>query len=350
MKKYLLSLMLLPLSSAALASDDVGYNAFLQYRNTGHKIGTSPYSNEIMPDTSGGQKFFPSLQSRELTYFKNVARTTKDVIAYGDWNKKYRVIFGYEQGYGKSKTSKSSYGYSDDSGTLFVMADTLVAKNFRLGGGLSFDVFDTDYHVGDMYQNQSNIMTSLYSIYNNPESQIRVRNILYLGFGKTNLKRQSDALSYKSDFYSGYYGMQNAVSKTFNIKYGLYLQPSAELNFYGVSREKFSENNGFALDHNDGHQIEGLVGIYAGWKNDKISLKSGPELTSVLTDIRKAYYIEYGGGDVLLKKRTEDKNYVVWKNYVTYNINDNVSLYGDFRYYERSDDNILWTIGINYKF
>lgn len=350
MKKTILFLTALFYTTSLQAKDDVAYYSFLQYRHFGAKIGVDYVTPKNDSDPTSAKKFFPSLLSEEMSYFKNTARTTKEAISYGDWDKEYRVMFGYEQDISKSKTSNSSYGNKDNSGTGFIMADKLIKNNWRLGAGVSFNDYDTDYKNSDMYQNQQNIMTSFHSVYNNQPNQIRIRNVLYLGLGKTKINRVGNQ-NYKSDFSATYYGLENTFSKTFNFDYGLYLQPSTELNFYGISQNGFDEQNGFKIGDNSGVQIEGLWGLFAGIKTQKWNLKSGPELVHIFSDPRDVYTIfDANYNPVSLKKKYDQKDYVVYKTYLTYKASDQLNIYSDFRYYERENDNIVWTLGINYRF
>lgn len=322
--KYLTAIILSLICFDVLAQDNTGYYGFYQYRNFGAKMSADYFPSPNEPDPSAAKRFFPSVLSKELTYLKNNNRTTKEAISYGDWDKPYRIMFGIEQDMAKSKTSKSSYGGNDDSYNAFFLIDKLQIKNWRLGGGINFNHFQSEFNPDNMELKQQNIMAILYSVYNNAPQQIRIRNVLYLGNGSNELRRSGNGI-YDTKFSSQYYSLENTISKTFNISSLFYLQTSGELNYLGIRTNSIKEDNGFSLKRSTNYEIDGLIGVFAGIKYKNFNLKSGPELNHIFSDPRKAFYLYNENNDAIpMKKKHEQKNYVVYKTYLTYKYNDNL--------------------------
>ncbi len=340
-------------STLAFASDDVGYSAFIKYRNFGAKKGVSSSPQVVVSDPDGGKNIFPSINSFAMSYFGNLGRTVQDAIAMGDWDKEYRVVYGYEHNYTKSKNSTSSYGSTNNTGNFFANIDKSISPSIRVGGGLALGVMDADYSVEDMYQNQQSAMSYWFLSYKNTEYDILHRSIAYLGYGNADLKRISDTGTYTSDFSTLYYGMENIVYKNVKINDSkFYLRPTAEFNYYGTNQEGFNEGGkGFNLPDNNAYKVDIGLAFYAGYKAEKFDIRLGYDWTSILSDPRKAYDLYYYDGSTLeLDKKTSDNNYGTWRASFSCEINNNASFVSDIRYYDRDSDNIMFTLGLNYDF
>ncbi|MFI3240956.1 MAG: hypothetical protein R3Y43_00130 [Alphaproteobacteria bacterium] len=348
MKKIGLITLLSLSSSMAFASDDVGYNAAVKYRNFGASKGALNVAENIVPGIAGGSNIFPSVSSLGMSYFSNVGRTFQDSIGYGDWDKLYRVSFGYEYDYINSKNTKSSYGLDAGLNNFYVTADKKITDSVRLGAGVSFASFNTDYMVKDMYLNQQNVMSSFFMTYN--ENNTKWLSLLYLGVGTSDLRRVSDVDVHKSNFLTMYYGFENTASKDFNFN-NFYARPVLDFNYYGVLREGFVENNGFDLSHHNAYKIDFGTAFYVGYKNNKFDVRVGPDFTTILSDPRKAYTLDYYDGSSLeIAKNTADKHYLTWRANFSYKMTDDFSFVSDFRYYEKESHSKMFTLGLNYKF
>lgn len=356
-KICLLSTLFLIATPQAFASDEVGYYMFGQYRYFGPKMRVAEVPDGIDNNTKAAQRFFPSLAKQNYNYFKNVARTFKDGISYGDWDKPYRVMFGYERDDRHIRTSKGTYGHRDYSNNLFLMADKAYANNYwRLGAGLSLSDYQSEYDNG-AENNQKNSMAMLYAIYNDAPNQIRLRSRAYLGYGKNDVKRLAEVndniVNFSSNASSTYYGFENTLTKTFSHDSGLYLQPSAEFNGFGITRNLLSENNnGTSLERRSTFLLEGLAGIFAGIKGsdnfgNKYNFKIGPEITYIFSSPYEGYT---SLDDIQFKDFHDRKDVITWKAYLNYDFSNGFGIYSDLRYYHKGDDNIAGVFGVNYRF
>ncbi len=354
MKKIAILTALALSPTLAMASDDISYNAFIKYRNFGAKKGVTSAPDIIIADPiDGGKGFFPSINSYQMSYFGNVGRTVQDAIAMGDWNSLYRVTMGYEHNYTNVDNSSSTYGSDTNTGNLFVNADKLYSKNVRLGAGIAAGYMDADYSTENMNQEQASLMSFYYLTYKNKEYDILHRSIAYLGYGKTDLRRVSATETHHSDFSSLYYGLENIVYKNFKAgSKGLYVRPAFELNYYGISQEGFRESgNGFDLPYNSSYKVDMGLQLYVGLKHNKFDLRAGYDWTALLSDPAKSYNISYYDGTSLdLEKRTSDRTYGTWRASFSYKVTDDTSFVSDIRYYDRSADNIMFTLGFNFGF
>lgn len=340
-----------------MANEEIGYYAFGQYRYFGPKMHVKEAFDGVDNNAKSAQRFFPSLAKQNYNYFKNVARTFKDAISYGDWDKPYRVTFGYERDDRHIRTSSGSYGHRDYADNLYLTADKAFANNYwRFGAGLSLSSYESNYdnHVSNQ---QHNGMAMFYAIYNDAPNQIRWRGRTYLGYGQNDVERLSkvdnNIINHKSDASSTYYGFENTLTKTFAHSSGLYIQPSVEFNGFGVTRNLLSENNnGTALERRSTFLLEGLAGIYGGIKGkdgfgNSYNFKIGPEMTYIFSSPYDGYATIDG---INFKDFHDRKDYLTWKAYLNYDFTNGFGLYSDVRYYHKGDDNMATVFGINYRF
>ncbi len=350
------------ISCSAMA--DTGYYLFVQNRYFGHKLDTETYGHSLDESPVCAAKFYPSAAKHLFSYLKNTSRTINESIAYGDWDKPYRVIGGFEYDYKRNKASKSAYGYRDRSGSLFILADRALSGNYvRLGGGAVLTRYDSSYD-GDMYQDDENFYAVLYLIYNDAARQIRWRSRASAGFGSSGVRRRAGSQniekSFKDDFHNYFYGWENALSRTFQ-KGVYYVQPQAELNILGLRRGKITEpeiaGRGIQIPENQQTLIESIWTLYAGVKgtdsfSGKYDFKVGPALTFIHSDPYDAFYGigYYDDNAVYFKARRDERDYITWKAVAKYTFPNGFGIYGDFRYYQKDKDSVAWLMGINYRF
>lgn len=352
-KKIILSLSLGLIPFSALASDDVGYYTFGQYRYFSPKLATDNYYHSLDNDINSAHRFYPNIAKQQFSYLKNSSRTINETIGYGDWDKPYRVMSGFEHDYKHNKSSKSNYGYKSDSNSFFLLGDKAYYNNyFRFGGGVVLTQYDTDY-VNNIHQKDENFESVFYGIYNDSENQIRWRLRGYLGYGESSIRRASQTGTDKSDFNSYYYGLENIVSKTFQSGV-FFVQPQAEFNGLGVNRGKI-DGSVYDMPQNDSMLWYGAAVVYVGIKgkdnfNNSYSFKVGPEVTRNFSDPYDSFYSQNGSETLYFKARPDERDYVTWKAYLSYNFENGLGLYSDFRYYMKDADSTAMALGVNYRF
>lgn len=362
-KKTLLiaSALIFPLEAKAQEQqNNTGYYIFSQMRYFGPKLDTQYFISGIDENDKSAQRFYPNIAKHQYAYLKNSARTIKDAMGYGDWDKPYRVMMGHEYDYRHSKTSSSSYGYEDRSNSLFLLADKGYYNNYvRFGGGLSVSKYESEYDNG-IEKDDHNILASLYGIYNDAPNQIRLRSRLHFGYGNSDLERKTVDGVFKDDINTFYYGFDNTLSQTFQSGI-FFLQPQVELNGLGISHDEISEhgNPQYAFDIKDKNQFswEGIVELYLGIKgkdnfNNSYSFKFGPSLTRIFSDPYDSFYgfNKLSGDEVFFKARRDKRDYMTWKAYFTYKLENGLGWYSDFRYYQKDKDSISYALGVNYNF
>lgn len=352
--------LLFPSLLSAQSTPEVGYYLFGQYRYFGPKLAVDKTSNEIGGSADSAKRFYNTLSKPQFNFFKNTGRTFKDAMGYGDWEKPYRVMSGFEYDFRQSKNSSSSYGYNDKSGTFFLLGDKAFANNYwRFGAGLALSRYNTEYHNA-MKLDQDNSLAMFYAIYNDAPRQIRLRSRAYLGYGQADFLRLAQngtsVQAFRDDFHTYYYGFENALSKTFSYN-NFYLQPTVEFNGWGLDRSKVSENGGAALQlkPRSPFLLDGLVGLYAGYKGkdtwgNKYNIKVGPDLTHVFSDPNDAFELYSEADSINMKKRPDKKDYITWKAYLNYDFTNGVGIYSDLRYYKKDKDSIAMALGLNYRF
>ena len=336
-KKIFLILISLPfLSTIAHANSEIGYYTFGQYRYFGPKMHVEEKTDGVDDYENSAQRYFPSQIKQNFNYFKNVARTAKETISYGDWDKPYRVMLGYERDDRHIRTSGGTYG--------------------RLGGGLSLSSYRSEYD-NNFETKEYNAMLIAYAIYNDAKNKFRWRGRVYLGYGNNDMERQADesgaTTDYSSDNNTSYYGFENSFTKEFAHQSGLFIQPYFDFNGFGIKRSSFKENNkGLEMKDRSYFLLETITGTAVGYKgtdnwNNKYSVKFGPEITYVLSNPAKSYTSTDG---VYFSKPNERKEYITWKAYLNYNFKNGFGLYNDIRYYDRADNNMAFMAGVNYRF
>lgn len=351
------------MSSSIAKASDTGYYVFGQYRYFGPKLNVDRVSDGIENNETSGKRFYNTLAKHQINYFKNTGRTFKDALSYGDWDKPYRIISGFEYDFRQSKTSGSSYGYNDKSGTFFLMADKAYANNYwRLGAGLSFTQYDTSYDNA-LSENQHNYMGIVYAVYNDAENEIRLRSRVFLGYGEADFRRLAEINgnleAFRGSFDTWYYGFENSLSKTFSHS-GFYLQPCLELNGRGLKRDEINEQGIYSYALNTKSRsyflLDGLAGLYAGYKGqdyfgNKYNIKVGPDFTYIFSDPYGQFELsDNAGNDIFMKKRPDHRDYITWKAYLNYYFNNGLGIYGDFRYYIKDSDSTSFALGLNYRF
>lgn len=349
--------------SGVSQASDVGYYTFGQYRYFGPKMDVEFVTDGIDANTTSGKRFYNTIAKRQINSFKNTGRTFKEAMSYGDWDKPYRVMSGFEYDFRQSKTSGSSYGYNDKSGTFFLMGDKAYANNYwRLGAGVALTSYDSSYNMAHE-DSHENYMAMLYAVYNDAPNEIRLRSRVYLGRGESDFKRIADINgaeeAFRGSYDSWYYGFEHSLSKTFSHN-GFYLQPTVELEGYGVDRDEINEhgNGTYALNTKarSFFMLDGLVGIYAGYKGEdyfgnKYNIKVGPDLTTIFSDPYGQFYLyDNAGSETFMKKRPDYNNYLAWKAYFNYYFDNGLGIYSDFRYYIKDADSVAFALGLNYKF
>lgn len=341
---------------------DTGYFLFGKYRYFGPKKGSAYVADGIEDNETSGSRFYNTLARHQINYFKNTGRTFKEAMNYGGWKKDVRVMSGFEYDFRQAKTSTSSYGYNDKSGSYFLLSDKAVAGTFwRLGGGVSLSRYDSSYDNG-LRENQRNYMGALYAIYNEPANQVRLRSRLLFGYGQSDIKRIAEINGrqelFRGSFNNWYYGFENSLSKTFGQ--GLFIQPLIEFNGWGIRQDNISEKGlpGYMLqtESRSRFMMDGLAGIYAGVRGkdafgNHYNLKAGPDFTYILSDPYDAFELtEPEGKRIHMKKRPDYKKYTAWKAYLNYNLDNGLGFYSDFRYYVKDKDSVSFAIGLNYHF
>lgn len=362
---FVLSSTLLFLSSTSFAADEeVGHYVFGQARYFGPKLDIPNVSHVVDEHPNSATRFYPSLSKHLFSYLKNNSRTIKDAISYGDWDKPYRLISGFEYDYKNNKSSSSSYGYKNKSGSLFVLGDKAYQNNYiRLGGGVALTKYESDYE-NHLKQNDNNVQGILYAIYNDAPNQIRLRSRLSFGYGRSKVKRKSilndDVIKFHDDLSNWFYGFENALSKTF--QHDIYfIQPQLELNGLGIRRGSIAEHgfrdNTLQMDDNNLFSLEGILTLYAGVKgtdafNNRYNLKFGPGFTRILNDPYDAFYAkENASGDIVrFKERYDKRDYITWKLVGSYGFDNGWGVSSEFRYYKKDEDSIAWLLGVNYSF
>lgn len=330
------------------ANDDIGYYGFYQYRDFGAKMSVDYFPPNNNADPTSAKRYFSGIQSKQLSVLKNTTRTAKEALGYGDWNKPYRIMFGLEQDVSHHKTSASSYGSKDAGYNAFWLMDKQMAPAWRLGFGLTFNQINADYNPAGLGFEQQGVITSWYSLYQT--GGFRLRNILYLGGGKGQTKRLGND-TYEAEFDTRYLAIENNIRQTIELGNYFYLQPAAELNYYQVERNAINEGRGFYVGEQSNYQVEGLAAIFVGGKYKGFDLKFGPELNHIFSDPKKAYTLfDETSNPIFMAKKYDQKDYITYKTYLTYKAENGLGFYADYRYYERKNDNIVWTLGVNYKF
>lgn len=362
---FSLGLFTFPNIAVADTSKDVGHYIFGMTRYFGPKIDNSNIDHGVDDNIPSANRFYPSVSKHLFSYLKNNSRTIKDAISYGDWDKPYRLISGFEYDYKRNKASSSNYGYKDRSGSFFLMGDKAYYNNYiRLGGGVAITHYNSDidgYHS----QKDNNAEFVAYGIYNDSENQIRLRTRAYLGYGQTSTERRAKIdnhpeMRFRDNIYNYFYGLENSLSKTFQ-KNIFYFQPQVELNGLGMQRGKTSEHgyyaNALKIKENNLFLWEALLDLYVGVKGvdyygNSYNLKAGPSFTRILSDPYDGFgaYHKYSGEDVYFKPRYDKRDYITWKAYGTYVFQNGIGLYSEFRYYKKEADSIAWGLGINYRF
>ncbi len=352
-KKILCSISVLCFSSGAWASEETGYYTFANYRYFGPALATDNYAHTLDEDNQSVSRFYPNVAKLQYNLFKNTSRAAKNAMGYGDWNKKYRVMSGFEYDYKRNKSSKSNYGYKQDSGSFYLLSDKAFYNgNVRLGGGGIFSKYDGDYTNG-LEQREDNAQAVAYVVYNDNEEQLRVLTRTYLGYGTTELKRRSQSGTYKDTSENWYYGLENSVSKIFQ-KSAVYFQPVAEFNGLGIKRGKINDGL-YQMPSNDGFLWYGLVDFYLGIKgtdnySNHYNLKIGPEFSRVFSDPYDSFYAQDNEKTLSFKARRDKRDYVMWKAYGAYTLSDGLGFFGEFRYYIKNPDSVAYAAGINYRF
>lgn len=362
----LLLSILIPFNSFAnQPSNEVGHYVFGQMRHFGPKFDVPNVVHGLDNGNNSANRYYPSVSKHMFSYLKNNSRTIKEIISYGDWDKPYRLITGFEYDYKRNKASKSNYGYEDRSGSLFMMGDKAYYNNYlRLGGGVVLTHYDSDY---DDYhwQEDNNAELVAYAIYNDAPNQIRLRSRAYLGYGRTKLNRQalidtSGAARFRDDFSNYFYGFENSLSQTYQ-KNIFFFQPQIELNTLGLKRGDISENgyqdSALEMKDNDLFLVEGVLDLYLGIKGkdafgNTYNLKAGPCFTRILSDPYDSFtsYEKTSGDYISFKSRYDKRDYVTWKTYANYTFENGLGLYGELRYYQKDEDSFAWGLGINYRF
>lgn len=351
------------LSVSAAHAADTGYYVFGQGRYFGPKMNVERVPDGVEADDVSAKRFYNTLAKHQINYFKNTGRTFKEAMSYGDWDKTYRIMSGFEYDFRQSKSSGSSYGYNDKSGTGFLLADKAFAQNFwRLGAGMSFTHYDSSYDNA-LHQKQNNYLGLLYAVYNDAEKQIRLRSRFFFGYGTSDFKRLADDGAgeevLRGSFDSWYYGFEHSLSRTFSHN-GFYVQPTVEFNGRGLKRDEINEDGPAASAYNTKKRsyflLDGLVGLYAGYKGEdyfgnKYNIKFGPDLTSIFSDPYGQFELyDNAGNKIFMKKRHDYKNYVAWKAYLNYWFDNGIGIYSDARYYVKDCDSYSFAFGLNYRF
>lgn len=352
-KKILCSISVLCFSSGAWASEETGYYTFANYRYFGPALATDNYSHAVDTDNVSATRFYPNIAKLQYNQFKNIARTVKTAVGYGDWDKEYRVMGGFEYDGKRTKSSKGNYGYEQGSGSFYFLSDKAVYdQKIYLGGGGVFSKYDGDF-TNDLKQREDNVQAVAYAVYNDAEKQVRFSSRAYLGYGKNDVSRRSQTGVYKDDFNNFYYGWENSVSKTFQ-RGMFYVQPQVDINGLGVRRGAFDDGM-YSLKSSDSFLWYGFFDLYFGIKgkdafDNGYNLKVGPEFTRVFSDPYDSFYA-MNGTDVLYFKNCKDKrDYIIWKAYLNYGFSNGFGIYGDFRYYVKDADSTAYSLGINYRF
>lgn len=352
-KTILCSVSALCLSSAAWASENTGYYAFAKYRYFGPKLATDNYNHVLDTDEASATRFYPNIAKLQYNQFKNIARTVKTAVGYGDWNKEYRVMSGFEYDGKRTKNSKGNYGYEQESGSFYFLSDKAVNKpNWHIGGGGVFSKYDGDFANG-LKQKEDGVLAVAYAIYNDAENQVRFSSRAYLGYAENDMSRRSLTGVYKDDFNSFYYGWENSVSKTFQ-KGIFYVQPQIDINGLGVKRNAFDDGI-YSSPSSDSFLWYGFLDLYLGIKGkdafeNTYNLKAGPELTRVFSDPYDSFYALNGTDVLYFKDRKDKRDYVTWKAYLNYGFSNGVGIYADFRYYVKDADSTAYSLGVNYRF
>ena len=350
-------------SSVAIAQDkNTAYYTFGQYRYFGPKLDVDYVSDNIEDNQTSGKRFYNTIAKHQYNFFKNTGRTYKEALSFGGWDKTYRVMSGFEYDFRQSRTSGSSYGYNDNSGSFFLLADKAFANNhWYLGGGMVINRYNTNYD-NDQRIKQENYMGVLHAVYNDSKNSIRLRSRLMFGYGQAETDRLADISGntdlFEADYHAWYYGMENTFAKTFNFD-NFYIQSYWELNGRGIKRDEIAEQGGsqytFSTKSRSSFLLDGLVGLYAGYKGEdwfgnKYNIKVGPDFSYIFSDPYDAFYLNNTSDDIYMKKRPDHRDYVTWKAYLNYYFDNGIGLYSDFRYYKKDKDSIAFALGVNYKF
>lgn len=349
--------------SSAVRASDVGYYAFGQARYYGPKMDVGRIPDGLENNRTSAKRFYNTLAKRQINYFKNTGRTFKEAMSYGDWDKPYRVMTGFEYDFRQSKTSGSSYGYNDKSGTYFLLADKALSGSWwRFGAGLSFTHYDGSYDNAQ-HQDYNNYLGMLYAVYNDTERGTRLRSRFFLGYGTSDFRRLAEINDeeevFRGSFDSWYYGFEHSLCQTFSHN-GFYVQPTLEFNGRGVKRDEINEDGAvsYALQTKDRSyfMLDGLAGLYAGykgtdWFGNKYNFKFGPDITYIFSDPYGQFELsDAAGNDIFMKKRPDYRNYVAWKAYFNYWFKNGAGIYSDARYYNKDKDSLSFALGLNYAF
>lgn len=365
---FLLSMSFLtPLQASASDNgrEDIGHYMFAQTRYFGPKIDNNNIDHNIDANIPCASRFYPNMPKHLFSYLKNNSRTIKESISYGDWDKPYRFISGFEYDYKRNKSSSSNYGYKDRSGSVFLLGDKAYYNNYiRLGGGMVLTHYNSD--IEDIHsQKDDNAELVAYAIYNDAENQVRLRTRAYLGYGRTSLDRRAEIAAhpearFTDRVYNYFYGFENSLSQTYQSGI-FFFQPQIELNGLGIKRGETSEHgyyaNALKIKEKNLFLWEGLLDLYVGIKGKDIygnnyNIKAGPSFTRILSDPYDAFdaYHKYSGERIHFKSRYDKRDYITWKAYGNYVFENGVGLYSEFRYYKKDADSIAWGLGINYRF
>ncbi len=219
-----------------------------------------------------GVNLVPSFAKQNMDIVKAVNRHMSQTLFSNQNEKEIRAMFDLVYDYRNQNDVDMLSGYKDKAASAYALFDRKYSSNLRLGLGVSFTKYESDYDNGSERDEViAQILTPL--IYTT--EGLRAVSMPRLGIGWGEYKRRADGLEYDADTKNYYYGITNEVRKEFDLG-AIVLEPTAEFNVLGMYQDSTKEKDGLEVKSANNLSVEGGLGLYA---RKSFSIKDENDLT-----------------------------------------------------------------------
>lgn len=221
-----------------------------------------------------GLDLFPNFAKQNMDLIKSVNRQMNSAVFNNDQDKEYRAIVGYDYFDREQDGTNGLTGYKDHASSVYGLFDKKVNSYMRMGLGVSFSKFDSEYDNGsERTENVTQVMAPI-SLEGDKTKFVSMPQI---GLGIGDYKRFDQGVEYKADTRNYYYGVTNEARHEIDFDI-VTLEPVAEFNVLGLYQNRTKEN--IRVEGTNNLSIEGGLGLYAKKKfslgeDDEIRIRLG---------------------------------------------------------------------------
>ncbi len=315
------------------------------------KSATNKKEFNAVVESESGKKFYANLPRENMAVVRNITSTEQRKILNDG-------LDGVSVGANVYRTGKDGIdnlsGYEADIYTASLLNGWKLNKNWNMGLGLNASYVDSQYDDVNSDKENKILMAFMPILYQNNNFKYLGTITAGVGFGSYNRNAMSG--NYEADTFDIYYGMNNSVEYSVDMKVAE-LVAEAELNLQGITSDDAEENNeGFVLKSNNSLSLEAGIGLKLRKtielaKNRSLMFAVGSKYYHEFLDPYKRLGVTMKGSPVSFDAGyyNEDKNRLKTTAEAMYKDGD-LSVGAEISHISEKESNIEGGVGVRYSF